>query len=129
MTTRKITAEPEQNIKKENIYFDNLCETLCISIFREDLYENIEGSDGSTILFATSVLKDGYEIVRAKLYTLASRYVGNFCLHYEPNCTFTQRDTTKQCKTRVQIWARTSNGTFRCFSVLRFHQRWLAGPD
>jgi len=39
-------------------------------------------------------------------------------LHYEPNCTFTQRDTAKQCKTRVQIWARTSNGTFRCFSVL-----------
>lgn len=66
----------------------------------------------------TLVLKNGYEIVRAKLYTLASRYVGNSCLHYEPNCTFTQRDTTKQCKTRVQIWARTSNGTFRCFSVL-----------
>jgi len=58
-------------------------------------------------------------LAKAKLYihrrvaTLAARY-----LHYEPNCTFTQRDTAKQCKTRVQIWARTSNGTFRCFSVL-----------
>lgn len=36
-------------------------------------------------------------------------------------------DTAKQCKTRVQIWARTSNGTFQCFSVLLLPK--MAGPE
>jgi len=98
--TIRITRE---HIPSDNLPFDNLSVISPVS------------------LNAASV-KGRYPrgLVRAKLYihrrvsaTLAARY-----LHYEPNCTFTQRDTAKQCKTRVQIWARTSNGTFRCFSVL-----------